>query len=283
MPSLTADAPAKLNLTLRVLRRRDDGYHELDSIVARIVLADTLTATPRDDARLTLSCSDPDLPTDGRNLVLKAADALRKHASTSRGAHLDLVKRIPPGAGLGGGSSDAAATLRLLDQLWGLGRSAQDLSLLAATVGSDVPLFLAAPVARLRGRGDIVEDLRLRLRGHVVLVLPPILAATPDVFRAWQPPAHPHGDANPERLLAGRWSQVMPRLFNDLEPAARSILPALDALAGRLRIEVDPRFCMSGSGSAFFIVCDEAAEARRLAALAASRLGVRTEVTEFRA
>ncbi len=281
MPPLSADAPAKLNLTLRVLRRRDDGFHELDSVVACVALADTVTVSLRGDDALTVVCDDPAVPTDGRNLVLKAAATLRDACAVRRGVHIGLVKRIPAGAGLGGGSSDAAATLRLLNHLWGLGMPEQQLAQVAARVGSDVPLFLAGSLCRVRGRGEHVEPLPLRLAGHVVLVLPPIHAATRDVFAAWRPVPRVDDEPNPARLLAGGWAQVMPRLFNDLEQAAERAVGELATFAGALRAKVDACFRMTGSGSAYFAVYDELSQARAVAAQAAEALQVRTEVVGF--
>ncbi|MEM9704131.1 MAG: 4-(cytidine 5'-diphospho)-2-C-methyl-D-erythritol kinase, partial [Planctomycetota bacterium] len=152
-PALTIQAPAKLNLTLDVLGRRDDGFHELKSLMVTVGWFDTLTVSPAD--ALTLSVTGAvGVPTDERNLVIRAARALERAIGRRPGAALRLHKRIPHEAGLGGGSSDAAATLSALNELWQAGLDRAELSEIAATVGSDVPLFLCgAAAAVVRGRG----------------------------------------------------------------------------------------------------------------------------------
>ncbi|MGD8451332.1 MAG: hypothetical protein PVJ57_05885 [Phycisphaerae bacterium] len=156
MPPLTRSSPAKINLTLRVVGLRPDGFHEIESLVARVSLHDTITAHPAPDGRRTLSCDDPSLPTDRGNLALRAADELARATGSDFGVHLELAKRIPAGAGLGGGSSNAATTLALLNDLWSLGVA--DLARIGAALGSDVPLFFHSPLCILRGRGDQIED-----------------------------------------------------------------------------------------------------------------------------
>lgn len=145
-------APAKLNLTLEVVRRRDDGFHELRSVFLALDLVDTITVEGAPS--ITLSCSDPDLETP-ENLVWRAAEALRKAAGLRTGALLTLVKRIPVAAGLGGGSSDAASTLLALNALWNLGYPRARLLEIGATLGSDIPFFLGtSPLALVTGRGN---------------------------------------------------------------------------------------------------------------------------------
>jgi 4-diphosphocytidyl-2-C-methyl-D-erythritol kinase len=157
---LSALAPAKLNVGLWIVRRRPDGYHDLLTLYQAVDLYDQLTVEPR--ARgLTLSCTDPTLPTDRSNLVLRAAAVLAQATGVKRGAHFHLEKRIPHGAGLGGGSSDAAAALLLLNRLWGLGLGRGRLSRLARTVGADVPYFLVGGTAVGRGRGDRLTPVQL--------------------------------------------------------------------------------------------------------------------------
>src|SRR4051812_35966171 len=132
-------APAKLNLFLEVLARRPDGYHEIESLMVTVDLFDTLTVTELDSGAIVLECDDPSLPTGSENLVVKAARRLKAAAGSARGAHIALKKVIPAQAGLGGGSSDAAATLAALDRLWDLGMPASQLDAVAAEIGSDVP------------------------------------------------------------------------------------------------------------------------------------------------
>src|SRR6185295_17620749 len=164
--------PAKLNLLLAVTGRRPDGFHELVSVVAPVEFGDTLTVEPA--AEFSLSCDDPTLPTDASNLVLKAAQAFRTATGWKGGARFALAKRIPMAAGLGGGSSDAAAALSALNQLAGGTLSAPALAQVAAEVGSDCALFLPGGPVVMRGRGERVERLReaaaTGLRGRRVLI-----------------------------------------------------------------------------------------------------------------
>ena len=160
--------PAKLNLLLAVTGRRPDGFHELVSVVAPVALADTLTVEPA--AEFSLSCDDPTVPTDGTNLVLKAAAAFRTATGWRGGAKFTLAKCIPAGAGLGGGSSDAAIALKALNQLAGNPLAPDALATVAAGVGSDCALFIAGGPVVMRGRGEKVERLpeavAARLRGR---------------------------------------------------------------------------------------------------------------------
>ena len=153
---LTLQAHAKLNLTLEVLGRRPDGYHEVASIMQTLELADTLTFEPADS--LDVTCSDPEL--DGpANLAWQAADLLRRQSGTVSGAHIAIRKNIPVSAGLGGGSSDAAATLVGLNGMWGLGLSHDQLRSMAATLGSDVPFLIQGGTAMATGRGERIRPL----------------------------------------------------------------------------------------------------------------------------
>jgi len=167
---LTVQAPAKVNLTLRVLGRRPDGYHDLESVVAAVTLFDVLEFSASDD--LHLACEGIPVSAGEDNLVLRAARLLRTESGTHAGARVRLEKRIPPGRGFGGGSADAAATLVALDALWGLNRTREDLVRLGARVGSDVPFFFGSPVAILRGRGERLEAVRARPTWWLVLAWP---------------------------------------------------------------------------------------------------------------
>ena len=171
MSLLTLNAYAKVNLTLEVLGRRGDGYHDIISILQTVDLCDTLTFEPADD--LTLECDVASLRTP-ENLVLGAAHALQRSTGTSHGARINLEKAIPVAAGMGGGSSDAAAALIGLNRLWGLGLSVEDLTPLAADLGSDVPFFLHGGTAMVLGRGEDVRPLPPADLEWMVLLTPPL-------------------------------------------------------------------------------------------------------------
>ena len=179
-------APAKLNLSLRVVGKRPDGYHELETFFERIDLADELTFTPQSHG-MTVTCDDPSLDCGPENLVTKAAAMVQETCGVQQGIAIHLIKRIPIASGLGGGSSDAATTLIGLRQLWDVRLSHPQLLELASRLGSDVPFFLEeAAFAIGRGRGDQCEPLdgALPTLWHVVVV-PPARLSTKDVYRGF--------------------------------------------------------------------------------------------------
>src|SRR5262245_8635037 len=159
--SLSLLAPAKVNLFLEVLGKRPDGYHDLETLMVAIDLCDRLEFRPDDSGAVTLTCDDPGLTCGPANLVLKAADRLRRHTNHSGGARIHLAKRIPMQAGLGGGSSDAATTLKGLTRLWSLGLPDSELAKIGAEVGSDVAFFFSPGAAWCTGRGEKVEPVTL--------------------------------------------------------------------------------------------------------------------------
>jgi 4-diphosphocytidyl-2-C-methyl-D-erythritol kinase len=258
-------ASAKINLGLHILRRRPDGYHDLETVFLRIPWADVVTVAPADE--ISLTCSDPTLPTDERNLCVKAARMLAEHAGIDPGAAIHLEKHVPYGAGLGGGSSDAAATLRLLADLWGLAVPADELRSLAARLGSDVPFFLGPEAAYATGRGEILEPLLdesgeiYQLPFTLVVIVPPIHVGTAEAYRLVRPNDEKRFDLR-EVVLSndlGRWRW---ELVNDFEQpilrAHEEIRATRDAL-----LEAGAGYAsLSGSGSAVFGVFEEEGTAK---------------------
>lgn len=257
-------ARAKVNLDLHVLGKRADGYHTLLSYVTFPELADELTFVAADTLKLTVTGEFAALSgTTENNLVLRAARALNAFVSGQHGAHMTLVKNIPVGAGLGGGSADAAATLRGLNRLWGLGLGMDELVRIGVTLGADVPMCLYSSPLRAEGIGE--ELTLLEPAPHprwFVLVYPQVKLDTASVFKVWQ------RDPN-EEIPDGH---VLP-LKNDLQPAAIALCPAiqevLDALKPYATGHVGPR--MSGSGTSCFQLFYDEAEAQACAAQMAQR------------
>jgi len=262
---LTVQAPAKVNLTLRVLGRRPDGYHDLESVVAAVTLFDVLEFGASDD--LHLACEGIPVSAGEDNLVLRAARLLRTESGTRAGARVRLEKRIPPGRGFGGGSADAAATLVALDALWGLGLAREDLARLGARVGSDVPFFFGSPVAILRGRGERLEAVGARSPWWLALAWPDYGLATVDVYAALDRLAE-SVNGRPEatailEALEGPASGAAAWLVNDLEGAARRVrLDGMD-LRAVFRQSGVASVGMTGSGSAYFALADTEGQARR--------------------
>jgi len=190
---LRAEAFAKTNLRLEVIGKRADGFHEIDTTFQTIDLCDLLEVSDAPDG-VRLECSDPSIPSDSRNLVIRAAEALRKRYGISRGARIRLEKNIPAGGGLGGGSSDAAIALLLLSRLWEIPADVGALSGVGSTLGSDVPFFFVGGAARGRGRGEVVEPLPDEPARSLVLVAPPFSISTAEVYARWLPGEPPAAD-----------------------------------------------------------------------------------------
>lgn len=274
-------APAKINLNLLVGPRRPDGYHDLDSYVVKVSLYDRILLTPRYDGGIAFSCAGADCGSDEKNLALRAARLLAGSLPPSKdkfapGVNIRLAKQIPPGKGLGGGSSDAAAVLAGLNRLWALGMSAEQLSALGAKLGSDVPLFLGPPASRMTGRGEYIATTAVH-PFTAVLYLPDLVCPTMDVYKAFDALAaeNPHAPAwsadtpshlDARQLKAGtiavqpasKWRK---HLHNNLAPAAHRVCPALAAASQKLSHQIAPPVHMTGSGSALFVLCDSVAEA----------------------
>jgi len=267
-------APAKINLFLEVLGKRDDGYHELVTCMVPLALADELTFSAA--SQLTMSCDDVTLPLDEHNLVMKAAKALQHQTRSTLGAAIHLNKRIPSPAGLGGGSSDAATTLRGLNQLWQTQLSEPELMNLAATIGSDVPFFLAQSAAWCRGRGEKVTPFRMEDTLHLLIVCPKQGLSTSAVYQSLQAPSLIGNllPANGEKAMAEairmrNLNAISNALFNRLQGTAERCLPVLAELRELFDKAKTLGLClgslMSGSGSSYFVVCRSLVETQRLA------------------
>ena len=214
-------APAKLNVFLRVRGRRDDGYHEIETLVQPITLADGVRAAHRDEGFGLNLAGDraPDVPTGPENLVLRAAHALAEETGESRGANLTLVKQVPVAAGLGGGSADAAATLRALDRLWGHGLPTELLVRVATDVGSDVPALVGGGPVLVGGRGERLEGVIVARTWWVLRILEFGVSAG-DAYRWWDEDGEEIGpDPVPllEAVTVADPARLGPLLFNDLE------------------------------------------------------------------
>ena len=259
---MRVQAFAKINLSLHVLGRRDDGYHELRTIFQSIALFDTLTIR-RIRGPFRLTSSDPALPLDERNLVWRAAAAIWK-ASGRRGqprdVAIDLNKGIPVAAGLGGGSSDAAAALRALASIWRI--ETPRLPALASTLGADVPYFLEGGTVLGLERGDLLFPLRDRPRMAVVLVLPDFGVSTAEAY-GWLD----EDRRRPAEALVRRPAKAFAirEEGNDLEAAVAKRHPAIARIVGALRRAGADHAAMSGSGSAVFGLFKAAAAANAAA------------------
>lgn len=249
--TLHEDAPAKVNLHLHVTGRRPDGYHLLDSLAVFPAVGDRLTAEPAET--LTLSLTGPfgaGLAAEPDNLVLRAARALAEAAGITTGAHLTLEKNLPIASGIGGGSADAAATLRLLARLWHV---EAPLHPIAARLGADVPVCIASTPSRMQGIGEILLPAPDLPACGMVLINPGIAVATPAVFRGRTGPFTPEADLPTGWDTAEALAKTLAATSNDLEPPAIALCPVIGEVLAALRAHPACLLArMSGSGATCF-------------------------------
>ncbi len=274
---------AKINLSLRVVGRRPDGFHDLETVFQSIALHDTLVFTPR-PGPFAVTCSDPAVPTDESNLAWKAAAALWEklgRAGEPRGVEIAITKRIPLRAGLGGGSADAAAALVGLSCLWPSRKGrAPDLPLTSSGIGADVAYFHVGGTALALGRGDNLYPLEDIARLHIVLAIPPFGVSTAEAYRWFDE----HTSSAREAFRGGgdrvrAWPARDLAIGNDLEDPVAGRHPEIAVLVRRLRRRGALAARMTGSGSAVFGLFDDAARSAG-AAVALVRNGFRAVLTE---
>tara|TARA_R110002096_G_scaffold16106_10_gene55003 strand:+ start:13613 stop:14449 length:837 start_codon:yes stop_codon:yes gene_type:complete len=246
---MIVSAPAKVNLSLRVVRKREDGFHEIETRMAPLTLCDELHFERRDEGGLEFTCTDEGLPNDESNLVVKSVRQLEKHTGTSLNVSIHLDKRIPHGAGLAGGSSDAASTLQGLNELFEMGLDREDLRALAAEIGSDIPFFLYDSVCDCRGRGEFVEPVEFAQTLSLMLIKPQFGVPTPWAYQRWKESQEIPGVRYEPQGQA--WGEMQ----NSLERPVFEKYLVLADLKGWLqdRPEVEGAL-MSGSGSTTFAV-----------------------------
>jgi len=247
-------APAKLNLFLHVTGRRADGYHELQTLFQLIDLCDTVTINVREDGQIVRPLGPPGVPVEA-DLTVRAAQALRSATGTRLGASLKVHKRIPLGAGLGGGSSDAATTLLALNELWDCGLSVSELASLARPLGADVPVFVQGSSAWAEGIGEHLTPVTLPAKWYVI-VYPGVAVSTREVFQS------PELTRNSPLITIRAFFESGGR--NDCEPVVRSRVPqGAEALEWLARLAPAR---LTGTGSCVFSACGSAGDAERLAA-----------------
>ena len=261
---MQTEAYAKVNLTLDITGRDERGYHLLSSLFATVLLSDTVTLTPGGET-ITMSCDWPFIPVDDRNLCIKAARCFFNELSLpEEGLHIDLKKRIPVCAGLGGGSSDAAAVIRLLCRHYGIAETDSAVHRIAVRVGADVPFFLKGGLCLAEGIGDILTP-QPSLRGYTLLIAKTSeRASTPDVYRVYDSLARSAALSTPSFLQAlRRGEDIAPYVSNHLTEAASTLCPSVPRLKAQL---ISLGACaaeMSGSGSAVYGLFREEKTARK--------------------
>ncbi len=259
-------APAKVNLGLEILGKRPDGYHDVETIFYRIALSDEIEIHERPHD-LSMECSNPAVGVGKDNLCLRAAEVMRQETGIGRGAHIILRKRIPIGAGLGGGSSDAAAVLRGLNDRWSAGLSEVRLHALAAGLGSDVTAFLGGPLSAGRGRGEILESLPPRFPYWLVVVTPPVSVSTAWAYQQLHLQVRSQHTPLRDRFMSALHdlSALRGVLTNDFEAAVLPVHPEIGTVKQKLLTAGCTIVLMSGSGSSVFGVTDQRATAESAA------------------
>ncbi|MBM4053581.1 MAG: 4-(cytidine 5'-diphospho)-2-C-methyl-D-erythritol kinase [Planctomycetes bacterium] len=258
-------APAKINLFLEILGKRPDGYHEIETVMQKVCLYDYIYMENNED--MELSCSNPELETGEDNLVVKAVRLLQKESGIYRGIKIFLEKNIPIGAGLGGGSSDAAATLFGINRLWRLGYDSERLMSFAARLGSDIPFFIGENTAICRGRGEIIQPFPIKTKYYYVIIYPKFAVSTATAYKNFKIALTKNlKDVTffLRSLESGDADLLGTCLHNRLEDVVFKLYPQLEEIKQKLK-KLD--FCgvlLSGSGSAVYGLCRRESEAKNI-------------------
>ena len=263
---ITVKATAKLNLALDILGKRDDGYHELETVMAMVDLADYLDFSLRLDGDIKLESSSNAVPEDGRNLIVKAGLLLQRRFQVTKGATIKLDKKIPISAGMAGGSSDAAATLHGLNQLWELNLSLDELAEIGAEIGSDVSFCVYGGVAMCNGRGEKITPLPSLPPCWVVLAKPAISVSTRDVFSHLEVNdiQHQHSEKMLAAIASGDYYQMVEALGNDLEDYSLEKYAEISYLKKQFEAFGADAVLMSGTGPTVFAIVKTEKKAKRL-------------------
>jgi len=287
---LTIFSPAKINLYLRIIGKRTDGYHELETVMLPLDFGDEIALQSR-KAGITLACDDPRLPTDDSNLALRAAKVLAEAFGTKQGAKIGLAKRTPLAAGLGGGSSNAATTLLGLNRLWKLKASSKKLHTLAASLGSDINFFMAGGAALCRGRGEKIEPIPCKFSGAILLVNPGFGISTKWAYESWaKAAAESRLTASPPEvslllraLAEDDLTGISRCLFNSLEAPSIRKFPVLELIKGTMLDGGAAGALMSGSGATVFGLFPNAKLAKTSAQKVREQFGpsMWTQVAQF--
>lgn len=262
---LYVKAPAKINLTLDVLHKRPDNYHEIEMIMTTVDLADRigLKAT---QSGIHIESADRFVPSDSRNLAYQAAQLLKDTYGIKSGVIISLDKKIPVAAGLAGGSSDAAATLKGLNELWQLGLSLDELAELGSKIGSDVSFCVYGGTALAKGRGEIIQELPAPPNCWVILAKPTIGVSTADVYGAFdvKKAEHPNTQQMIKALAANDYQEMCANLGNALESVTLNMYPEVAQIKEQMKKFGADAVLMSGSGPTVFGLVQQEARIPRI-------------------
>ncbi len=263
---ISIEAPAKVNLFLEILGKRDDGFHELETVMQEISITDLLRFKETEEG-IRLECEDNSIPLNEDNLVYKAAKLIQRECGIEKGALIRLEKRIPVGAGLGGGSSDAAATLKALNQLWKIGLSDDGLMKLASRLGSDVAFFVKGKTSLCRGRGEKVYPIESNSKLNYVVIFPDVNVSTKAIYenvRLDLTKNRKDVSFLKEALSGSDAFSLGKLLFNRLEETLFAQYPDLREIKGSLESFGFCGVLVSGSGSSIFGLCSDWGQAKAI-------------------
>jgi 4-diphosphocytidyl-2-C-methyl-D-erythritol kinase len=264
---ISEKAPAKINLTLDALYKRTDGYHELEMVMTTIDLADRIDLMRKETSAISLESSSGLVPQDERNLAYRAAALLREKMGVKRGVHIYIHKHVPVAAGLAGGSSDAAATLRGLNRLWKLGLTHAELAQIGTEIGSDVPFCVYSNTSLAKGRGEILTSLTPPPSCWVVLAKPIRGVSTADVFgnlEIDQIQEHPDTEAMVQAIKAQDYVTIYQKLANVLEPVTMKMYTEVQRIKEKMLQFGADGVLMSGSGPVVYGLVEKEYRAKRL-------------------
>jgi 4-diphosphocytidyl-2-C-methyl-D-erythritol kinase len=279
-PAFTVPSFAKINWSLRILGRRADGYHEVQTLLQTVSLRDELHFDSRSDSSVVVSCNDPLIPVDDSNLIIRAAHALRHHFQINRGANIRLEKRIPAKGGLGGASSNAAVALLALAQLWNLPITLTELLAIAAPLGSDVPFYLIGGCALATGTGTDLTSIpdHNGANTRLVIATPRATVATFDAYRALKAPALTSTSAD-SILFSSRADDILradpSKLYNDFESVIFQAEPEIERVKNALNEAGAVGSLLAGSGSSVFGIFENEFSQARAAREMQSEIGWR--------
>ncbi|WP_156289986.1 4-(cytidine 5'-diphospho)-2-C-methyl-D-erythritol kinase [Oceanobacillus salinisoli] len=264
--ALIEKAPAKINLSLDVLRKREDGFHDVEMIMTTIDLSDRIELHSLDEDKIEISMESRYVPNDERNLAYKAAHAFKKKYAIKTGVHIGIEKNIPVSAGLGGGSTDAAAVLRGLNRLWNLNIPLDELAVLGATIGADVSFCVYGNTAIARGYGEQIEVLASPPPCWVVLAKPNIGVSTWTIFNRVKINElyHPNTKRVMEALYEKDFHKLCQYMGNSLEPITSSLHPEVSQIKQAMMNIGAPGVLMSGSGPTVYGLVEHENKARRI-------------------
>jgi 4-diphosphocytidyl-2-C-methyl-D-erythritol kinase len=251
---ITIKAPAKINLSLDVLQKREDGYHEVEMIMTTVDLADRIELTLLEENRIIIDVSEGFVPSDNRNLAYQAAQLLKDQFHVQKGVRIAIQKNIPVSAGLAGGSSDAAATLRGLNKIWDLGLSLDELANLGAKIGSDVSFCVYGGTALATGRGERIKHIAAPPPCWIILAKPPLGVSTAEVYRnlKLEDLTHPDIEKMIEAIENRNYEEICQELGNVLESVTFKLYPEVQRIKDQMiRFGADG-VLMSGSGPTVF-------------------------------